>query len=80
MIESSFLRPDVSGRLQHLPSACSLVLERGWHDRELPRGSRVAGLRTFTLTGLLGGVLGQLTTKLGALAAGRGRIRAFLIT
>lgn len=24
-------------------------LERGWRDRELPEGGRVAGLRTFTL-------------------------------
>ena len=27
-------------------------LERGWHGRELPEGSRVAGLRTFALIGL----------------------------
>jgi len=26
-------------------------LERGWHERELPEGGRVAGLRTFALTG-----------------------------
>jgi uncharacterized membrane protein (DUF4010 family) len=34
-------------------------LERGWRDRELPDGGRVAGLRTFGLIGLLGGVLGM---------------------
>lgn len=33
-------------------------LERGWRSRELPEGGRVAGLRTFALIGLLGGVLG----------------------
>jgi len=33
-------------------------LQRGWQEREAPEGSRVAGLRTFALTGLLGGVLG----------------------
>ena len=27
-------------------------LERGWRDRERPEGSRVAGLRTFSLIGL----------------------------
>lgn len=32
-------------------------LERGWRERELPEGGRVAGLRTFALIGLLGGVL-----------------------
>jgi uncharacterized membrane protein (DUF4010 family) len=35
-------------------------LERGWHTRELPAGSRAAGVRTFALTGLLGGVFGAL--------------------
>lgn len=32
-------------------------LERGWREREAADGQRVAGLRTFALTGLLGGVL-----------------------
>lgn len=32
-------------------------LERGWREREAADGTRVAGLRTFALTGLLGGVL-----------------------
>jgi uncharacterized membrane protein (DUF4010 family) len=35
-------------------------LERGWRDRELPEGGRVAGLRTFSLIGLLGGLLALL--------------------
>ncbi len=34
-------------------------LERGWSDRNLKEGQRVAGLRTFALTGLLGGILAQ---------------------
>ncbi|OYY86574.1 MAG: hypothetical protein B7Y46_05090 [Acidovorax sp. 28-64-14] len=33
---------------------------------ELPEGGRVAGLRTFALTGLLGGVLGHLQPDFGA--------------
>ena len=47
-------------------------LERGWHDRDLPDGSRVAGVRTFALTGLFGGVLASLTPITGSwpLAAG----------
>jgi len=47
-------------------------VERGWRERELPEGGRVAGLRTFTLTGLLGGLLGGSFQEWGAwpLAAG----------
>ena len=47
-------------------------LERGWREREGADGSRVAGLRTFALFGLLGGVLGVLSEALGPwpLAAG----------
>jgi uncharacterized membrane protein (DUF4010 family) len=41
-------------------------VERGWRDRDLAEGGRVAGLRTFALVGLLGGVLGSLTADLGA--------------
>ena len=35
-------------------------LERGWEFRELPEGGRVAGLRTFGLISLLGGLAVQL--------------------
>ena len=65
MIESSFLPPDVPGLIAALAIGLIIGLERGWHDRELPEGSRVAGLRTFTLTGLLGGVLGHLQPNFG---------------
>ncbi|MGF1671611.1 MAG: MgtC/SapB family protein [Balneolaceae bacterium] len=40
-------------------------IERGWKGRVKEEGDRVAGIRTFTLTGLLGGVIGQLTTLAG---------------
>ena len=40
-------------------------LERGWSEREAHDGTRVAGLRTFALTGLLGGVLGLLEPTWG---------------
>ena len=36
-------------------------LERGWHTRDEAEGERTAGLRTFALTGLLGGICGWLT-------------------
>ena len=41
-------------------------LERGWRDRSLPEGGRVAGLRTFALLGLLGGLLALLQPLLGS--------------
>lgn len=37
-------------------------LERGWHGREKSEGSRTAGIRTFALTGVLGGISGWLVT------------------
>ena len=42
-------------------------VERGWRDRDLAEGGRVAGLRTFSLVGLLGGALAMLLTEFGAL-------------
>lgn len=36
-------------------------LERGWKDRDEKEGQRTAGLRTFTLIALLGGIFGALT-------------------
>ena len=34
-------------------------LERGWRTREAAPGSRTAGIRTFAITGLLGGIVGN---------------------
>jgi uncharacterized membrane protein (DUF4010 family) len=36
-------------------------IERGWSDREEIEGSRFAGIRTFSIVGLLGGIMGLLT-------------------
>lgn len=36
-------------------------LERGWREREAPAGSRTAGIRTYSLTGLLGGLLAAVS-------------------
>lgn len=44
-------------------------VERGWRGRERPAGSRAAGIRTFTLIGLLGG-LAALVPGDGVLVAG----------
>jgi uncharacterized membrane protein (DUF4010 family) len=35
-------------------------LERGWTSRDVKPGSRAAGVRTFAITGLLGGIVGAL--------------------
>ena len=37
-----------------------LGLERGWHGRTEDEGDRIAGIRTFALTGMLGGISGWL--------------------
>lgn len=41
-------------------------MERGWRQREQPDGSRIAGIRTFGLLGLSGGLAGLLTDVLAA--------------
>jgi len=38
-------------------------IERGWSDRQEKEGSRIAGIRTFSLIGLLGGVLASLSQE-----------------
>ncbi len=42
-------------------------VERGWREREQAEGERTAGLRTFALIGLLGGVSGALFPVVGPL-------------
>ena len=41
-------------------------LERGWHTREARPGSRTAGVRTFAITGLLGGTIAALARGQGS--------------
>jgi uncharacterized membrane protein (DUF4010 family) len=45
-------------------------IERGWKQREAEEGTRISGLRTFGLIGLLGGVIGLLSQQLGELVFG----------
>lgn len=40
-------------------------IERGWSGRKEDEGDRIAGIRTFSLVGLLGGVWAQLTHYVG---------------
>lgn len=42
-------------------------VERGWREREQAEGGRTAGLRTFALVGLLGGIAGALYDLAGPL-------------
>jgi uncharacterized membrane protein (DUF4010 family) len=52
-------------------------LERGWRTREAESGSRTAGIRTFAITGLLGGVLGALAQAVGSASATGGLLLGF---
>lgn len=45
-------------------------IERGWHTRDQSGGVRVAGVRTYALSGLLGGVWGFLGAELGDVVLG----------
>lgn len=58
--------------LQRLTAALAIGaligIERGWKQRSEEPGSRAAGLRTFTLAGLLGGISAILGTDIGASA------------
>ncbi|HJV41806.1 MgtC/SapB family protein [Caulobacter sp.] len=45
-------------------------VERGWSHRLEPDGSRVAGIRTFALLGLAGGVAGEATARVSPLIGG----------
>ncbi|WP_293677234.1 MgtC/SapB family protein, partial [uncultured Phenylobacterium sp.] len=43
-------------------------VERGWRTRDIAEGGRTAGIRTYALAGLLGGLAGALADALGAWA------------
>ncbi len=45
-------------------------IERGWHERDAKAGSRAAGIRTFALVGLLGGIWAALANFVGAIVLG----------
>jgi uncharacterized membrane protein (DUF4010 family) len=47
-------------------------IERGWKARDAGPGERIAGVRTFSLFGLLGGGVGIAATELGGIVLGLG--------
>jgi uncharacterized membrane protein (DUF4010 family) len=55
---------EVEGLMSRMALACGIGLliglERGWRTRDASPGSRTAGVRTFAIAGLLGGIAGAL--------------------
>ncbi|MDL2398315.1 MgtC/SapB family protein [Rhizobium mayense] len=60
---------DIIEAFQRLSLALAIGIlvgvERGWQERETAPGKRTAGIRTFGLSGFLGGLAGFLQVKLG---------------
>ncbi len=60
---------DIQDLMSHFAVALGIGLligiERGWRTREEKPGSRTAGIRTFTIIGLLGGTIGVLAEATG---------------
>lgn len=54
-------------------------MERGWKDREVEEGGRVAGIRTTALIGLLGGIFGLLAQQLGGLVLAVGFVAVAVV-
>jgi uncharacterized membrane protein (DUF4010 family) len=49
-------------------------LERGWRTRKAEPGSRAAGIRTFAVSGLLGGIAGATAAAAGGVSSAGGGI------
>ena len=62
-----------------LAAGLLIGVERGWTQRDRKAGTRVAGIRTFTLLGLAGGLGGLLGTKGLPLVAGGIAIAAAVV-
>ncbi len=78
--------PDSSNELiilQQLASALALGLliglERGWRKRKQSEGERIAGLRTYALISLLGGIFTLLAQQIGMLLLGFGFIGLVMV-
>lgn len=73
---------DIFRRLALAIAIGALVgVERHWRERDEDEGARTAGIRTFTLIGMLGGVAGLLERLLGPAGAPPGLVLVgFLVT
>lgn len=60
------LQADLQGLGIALALGLLVGIERGWHLRDQADGTRVAGVRTFGLVGLLGGVTALLAGSFGS--------------
>ena len=49
-----------------------LGIERGWETRSVPEGTRIAGIRSYAMMGLLGGLWGLVGIEAGPLVTGLG--------
>lgn len=68
--DMEFLETESMGLAVALTVGLLLGAERGWTHREIREGGRMAGLRTFGVIGLLGGVCGLLSARLGGAVFG----------
>lgn len=59
----------LQGLITSTAAGLLIGIERGWHLRTQRAGSRVAGVRTFTLLGAAGGLLAVIVARLGPLIA-----------
>jgi uncharacterized membrane protein (DUF4010 family) len=63
------MNSEVETLLSRVALACGIGLliglERGWRTRDALPGSRTAGVRTFAIAGLLGGIVGALARGAG---------------
>ena len=55
----------VRGLVASIAAGLLIGIERGWHLRNRRSGSRVAGIRTFTLLGTAGGLVALIVVTLG---------------
>lgn len=71
---------ELLGLVAALAIGLLIGLERGWRGRALPQGGRTAGLRTFAITGLFGGILASLPdgVRVWAISAGLLSIATFM--
>ena len=58
---------DLRGLIVAIAAGLLIGIERGWHLRKRRAGSRVAGIRTFTLLGAAGGLIALIVAALGPL-------------